>query len=60
MILFRDTGNKTVTEEKFTVVFHAILSEKMPCNKKMAVVIRGENPVFDGWDEGGKVVNVTK
>lgn len=44
----------------FTVVFHAILSDKLKVDNdgKSRIVIRGVEPVFDGWNEGGKHVTI--
>ncbi|CAB4021187.1 Hypothetical predicted protein [Paramuricea clavata] len=47
----------SVDEQSLTVVFHAILSDKFKLDEGMNIVIRGDSPVFDGWNKGG--VDVT-
>ena len=43
-----------------TVVFHAILSDKFELEDLKIVVIRGEDPVFGGWNKGGIPVETGK
>ena len=50
--LFR-IPESTVPEITMTVVFHAILSDKFELNGIKDVVIRGQEPVFFGWNKGG-------
>lgn len=46
-------------EETFTVIFHAILSDKFKMDDgQSCIVIRGEKPVFGGWDHGGEPVTI--
>ena len=43
----------TNNEKTLTVVFHAILSDKFEVDDETRIVIRGDLPVFGGWDDGG-------
>lgn len=46
-------------EKTFTVIFHAILSAKFKMDDDTSwIVIRGEEPVFNGWKKGGKRVTI--
>ena len=45
------TGNGS--EASLTVVFHAMLSDKFKKEDGTEIVIRGEDPVFYGWNNGG-------
>lgn len=49
---FRSSTNNVV-EKVLTIVFHAILSDKFKFDDEMRIVIRGDEPVFGGWDKGG-------
>ena len=52
--MFRNAQQTHVQEETITVVFHAILSEKFgKLDDETRIVIRGEGPVFEGWNKGG-------
>ena len=52
--MFRNVRQKDVQEETITVVFHAILSEKFgKLDDGTKIVIRGQGPIFEGWDKGG-------
>ena len=54
--MFRSGDEK----ETLTVVFHAILSEKFgKLDDGAKIVIRGEPPVFEGWNKDS-VVFVTE
>ena len=54
--MFRSGDEK----ETLTVVFHAILSEKFgKLDDGTKIVIRGESPVFEGWNKDS-VVFVTE
>ena len=56
--IFRSSAK---TDEKvLTVVFHAILSDKFKFDDEMRIVIRGDKPVFGGWNEGGILVKTEK
>ena len=52
--MFRSVQQKDVQGETITVVFHAILSEKFgKLDGGTKIVIRGDEPVFEGWNKGG-------
>ena len=38
-------------EAELTVVFHIMVSDKFNMEDKTEIVIRGEDPVFDGWNK---------
>jgi hypothetical protein len=57
--IFRNSDDKTVKSDDkaskaagktLIVVFHAILSDKFELDNDTKIVIRGEEPVFNGWD----------
>jgi hypothetical protein len=54
LIFFRPTAD----EKTFTVIFHAMLSNKFKSDDFVQVVIRGDEPVFHGWNKGGEPVIV--
>lgn len=54
--VFRDLNVKDDKKETITVVFHAILSDKFKLDDVTKIVIRGEDPVFEGWNKGGVVL----
>ena len=54
--IFRNLNVKDEKKETITVVFHAILSDKFKLDDVTKIVIRGEDPVFEGWDKGGIVL----
>lgn len=55
--MFRSGDEK----ETLTVVFHAILSEKFgKLDDGTKIVIRGENPVFDGWSKDSVTVVIDR
>ena len=52
LCIFRNPPMKT-DEKTLTVVFHAILSDNFPMGKDSKLVIRGDEPIFDGWNKHG-------
>ena len=52
LFTFRNLINEA-DGETLTVVFHAILSKKFELDDGTTIVIRGDEPVFTGWEEGG-------
>ena len=54
-ILFRSSDDK----KTFTVIFHAMLSNKFKLVDNTQIEIRGQPPVFDGWKKSGKPVTRT-
>ena len=40
-------------ERTITVVFHAILSDKFAMGNDSKLVIRGDEPIFGGWNKHG-------
>jgi hypothetical protein len=60
--IFRNSDDKTTKnddktsnadEKSLIVVFHAILSNKFDWDNDTKIVIRGQAPVFYGWDKDG-------
>ena len=60
--IFRNSHDKTTKnddktsnadEKSLIVVFHAILSNKFDWDNDTKIVIRGQAPVFYGWDKDG-------
>ena len=52
--MFRNLQKRDDEKETLTVVFHAILSDKFgKLDDGTKIVIRGEDPVFNGWNKGG-------
>ena len=47
-------------EETFTVVFHALLSDKFKWDENKKIIIRGEEPVFYGWNADMILMNTEK
>jgi hypothetical protein len=67
--IFRNSDDKTMKnddktsnadEKSITVVFHAILSNKCKLENDMKIVIRGGEPVFNGWNKDGVHINTEK
>lgn len=56
---FRTSTNGEDTK-KLTVVFYAILSDKFDFDDKSKIVIRGQEPVFLGWNKGGVPLKTEK
>ena len=54
--IFRGLNVNDEKNETITVVFHAILSDKFKLDDITKIVIRGEDPVFEGWSKGGVVL----
>ena len=54
---FRSSDDeKTDSEKTFTVIFHAMLSNKFKWDDYTQVEIRGSEPVFNGWKNTGLLV----
>ena len=54
---FRSSDDEKTDDEKtFTIVFHAMLSNKFKLDDYTQFEIRGEKPVFNGWGKSGKQV----
>jgi hypothetical protein len=53
--IFRNSTDNA-SNKCLTVIFHAILSDKFKLEEGTKIVIRGEEPVFDGWHKGGVIV----
>lgn len=49
-----------MNEEYLTVVFHAILSEKFKKGREGRVVISGDDPIFNGWNNTAVEINKIK
>ena len=59
LLIFRKTTSN-YDEKTLTVVFHAILSDKFKFDGEMRILIRGDEPVFGGWNKGGIPVKTEK
>jgi hypothetical protein len=46
-----DDKGRNADEKSIVVVFHAILSDKYKFDSNTKIVIRGEEPFFDGWEK---------
>ena len=60
LYLFRNSRNSDDKKETLTVVFHAILSDKFDFDDETKVVIRGQDPVFHGWEENSVVLKTER
>lgn len=54
--MFRNSTIGENKQETITVIFHAILSDKFKLDDMPKIVIRGEDPVFKGWNKDGVVL----
>ncbi len=59
LYIFRSSTKKS-DHDTLTVVFHAILSDKFKWDDSCTVVIRGEKPIFRGWDSDGVHMSAEK
>lgn len=58
--MFRNSTGNDDKLETIKVIFHAILSDKFNLDDATKIVIRGEDPVFEGWNKGGVVIEKEK
>ena len=58
--MFRNSTVNESQQETITVIFHAIVSEKFKLDDVTKFVIRGEDPVFKGWNKDGVVLEEKK
>jgi hypothetical protein len=56
LYIFRNS-TKNGDDKSLTVVFHAILSDKFQWDKDTQIVIRGEEPLFYGWNQDSVYVS---
>ena len=54
--MFRNSTSNDDKQETIKVIFHAILSDKFELDDATKIVIRGVEPVFEGWNKGGVVI----